>query len=55
MYEFPHDLPNDFCLNILENFKEIPEMLGIDGKVLSRPAKSKVFTAVLQHCKQSAV
>ena len=31
MCEFPHDLSNDFCLNIFENFKEIPEMLGIDG------------------------
>ena len=39
----------------LENFKKIPEMLGMAWKVLSRPPKKQIFTLVLENCKRSAV
>ena len=37
------------------NLGEIPEMLRIDGQVLSRPSKRQTFTVVLQNCKKSAL
>ena len=39
----------------LGNFKEIPEVLGIDGKVLRWSLEKQVFTAVLENCERSAV
>ena len=54
----PHELPNDLTLRILGNskkFKEFPETLGIDEKVLSRPPKNQIWTVVLQNCKKWAV
>ena len=30
-------------------------MLGIHGKVLSRPPKTQILTLVLQYCEKSAV
>ena len=39
----------------LGNFKEIPERLGIDEKVLSRRQKSQFLTVVLQNLEKSAV
>ena len=38
----------------LINFKEIPEMLAIDGKVLSPPHIKQPLTVVTQNCKKSA-
>ena len=32
MYEFPHELPKDFGVRILENFKKIPEMIEFGGE-----------------------
>ena len=37
-------------LQKLGNFNEISEMLGIDGKVFSRPPKWQIMTFVLQNC-----
>ena len=39
----------------LGNFKEIPEALGIDKKVLRWLLEKQVFTAVLENCERSAV
>ena len=42
-------------LRTLGNFKEIPETLGIDRKVFSRPHKRQISTVVSQNCEKSAV
>ena len=33
----------------------MPETLGNDGKVISRPPKRQVLTVLLQNCKKSVV
>ena len=37
------------------DLKKTPEILGIDGKVLSRSSKSHVLTVLLQNCKKNQV
>ena len=50
MSELPHKLPNNLKYRKSRIFKEIPEINGIDGKVLSRPPKNKF----LQMCHKIA-
>ena len=45
----------DLNLRKLGNFKEPPEMLGIDGQVDSQPSKRHILTVVPQNCKKSIV
>ena len=41
---------------MLRNLRnEMPETLGNDGKVISRPPKRQILTVLLQNCKTSAV
>ena len=42
-------------LRKLGNFKEILDVLGIDGKVHTRPSKRQVVTIVPETCEKSAV
>ena len=50
----PHKLPNNFTLKKLGHFKEISEILGIDGTATGRPPKREILTVVPQNCKKSA-
>ena len=52
--ELPHKLPNNFTLKKLGHFKEISEILGIDGTATGRPPKREILTVVSQNCKKSA-
>ena len=40
---------------MFRNLKKIPEMPGMDEKVLSQPYKRRILTIVLQKCEKSAV
>ena len=44
-----------YDLRKLGDIKQIPEILGTDGKVLSWSRKNQILTAVLQNCKKSAM
>ena len=44
-----------YDLRKLGDIKQIPEILGTDGKVLSWSLKNQILTVVLQNCKKSAM
>ena len=56
MHKIPSEMLNDlktYDLRKLGNVKKIPEMLAIDGKVLSQPPTN--FDSCATNCQKSAV